>query len=281
MDEINKLIKQKRKENGGEIPLGDAIEFLKAILRKEKENEIDELQDYSDEDIDSDAEESYMIGLTLPKSKFIGPAEREFHIRIKLKDAPVDIWRELVVPSNITLEMLAYVLINAMGWEHEHLYQYIGKNNVYYMNSRELRNQRDSSFGFMSRFTYRNTEKTTLEKVLPGKGVRLKFEYDFGDSWIHELWVKGVRDYAQGEEPVIKLLKAKGACPPEDCGGVWGYAELLELSEKKRKTADDKERLEWYNIPNDFDPEDSGIEWLQVDVDDLWMDIKADNEQRT
>ena len=64
---------------------------------------------------EEDDEESYLLGLTLPKHKFIGPAKQEFHIRIKLNNAPVNIWRELVVPSNITLEMLAYVLIDAMN----------------------------------------------------------------------------------------------------------------------------------------------------------------------
>ena len=108
------------------------------------------------------------------------------------------------------------------------------------------------------------------------KGDRLKFEYDFGDSWTHDLWVKGAREYAPDEEPAIKLLKAHGKCPPEDCGGVWGYAELLELNKKKRKTARDRERLEWYDIPKDFDPETCDLEWLQEDVEDLWLRIKQE-----
>ena len=52
--------------------------------------------------------------------------------------------------------------------------------------------------------------------------------------------MKGVRDYSNDEEPVIKLLKAPSECPPEDCGGVWGYAELIELNKKERKTAEEK-----------------------------------------
>jgi hypothetical protein len=200
--------------------------------------------------------------------------KHEFHIRVKLNNAPVNIWRELVVPSNITLEMLAYVLIDAMGWRHEHLYQYHTKNGVCFLNSRELKHRNDSFFAFMSRVRYKNSEKTSLEQVIQPKGERLKFEYDFGDSWTHDLWVKGTRDYASNEEPVIKLLKAHGECPPEDCGGVWGYAELLELNKKKRKTADDKERLEWYDIPKGFDPESCDLEWLQDDVESLWQEIK-------
>ena len=246
-------------------------------------------------------DEDYLLGLKLPKQKFIGTPKREFHIRIKLNNAPVNIWRELVVPSNITLELLAFVLIDAMGWKHEHLYQFKGKNDVFYVNSRQLKEQEDSFFGFFSRSEHKNSEKTSLEMVLQPKaaskreqsdasissteqeqarpnikGERLKFEYDFGDSWEHDLWVKGARDYAPNEEPVIKLLKAHGECPPEDCGGVWGYAELLELNKKKRKSAEDKERLEWYDIPKDYDPEDCDLEWLQEDVEALWLEIKEE-----
>ena len=257
-----------------------------------------------DEDLDDNNgfdDEDYLLGLELPKQKFIGTSKQEFHIRIKLNNAPVNIWRELVVPSNITLELLAFVLIDAMGWKHEHLYQFKGKDNVFYVNSRQLKEQENSFFGFFSRSEHKNSEKTSLEMVLQPQaankreqsdasigsaeqeqarpkvtGERLKFEYDFGDSWEHDLWVKGARDYAPNEEPVIKLLKAHGACPPEDCGGVWGYAELLELNKKKRKSAEEKERLEWYDIPKDYDPEDCDLEWLHEDIEALWEEIKDD-----
>ncbi len=238
------------------------------------------IADDSDDDIGDDnngfGDEDYLLGLKLPKQKFIGLMKREFHIRIKLNNAPVPIWRELVVPSNITMELLAYVLINAMGWKHEHLYQFVGKNNLYYVNSRQMKEETDSFMAFFARARYKNSEDTSLEMVLQPKGERLKFEYDFGDSWTHDLWVKGARDYAHGEEPVIKLIKAHGECPPEDCGGVWGYDYLLELNNKKRKSAEDKERLEWYDIPTDYDPEDCDLECLKEDVESLWNEIKEE-----
>ena len=240
----------------------------------------DEFFDDDDEDSDDDNngfdDEDYLLGMTLPKNKFIGKSKREFHIRIKLNDAPVKIWRELVVPSNITLELLAYVLIDAMGWKHEHLYQFVWKNRVFFVNSQQLKEQENSFMGFFSRSEHRNSDKTSLEMVLQPKGERIKFEYDFGDSWTHDVWVKAARDYAPNEEPAIKLLKAHGACPPEDCGGVWGYAELLELNKKKRKSAEDRDRLEWYDIPKDFDPEACDLEWLQEDVEALWFEIQEE-----
>ena len=244
-------------------------------LEDDDDEDFDDLED-DDEDNPGFDDERYLLGLELPNDKFIGKSKREYHIRIKLNDAPVSIWRELVVPSNITLELLAFVLLDAMGWKHEHLYQFIGKNNVCYVNSREMKEQANSFMAFMSRVEYKSSEKTSLEMVLQPKGERMKFEYDYGDSWTHDLWVKASRDYAPGEEPVIKLLKAQGQCPPEDCGGVWGYASLLELNKKKRKTAEDKDRLEWYDIPQDFDPEAVNLEWLQDDVEELWLRIQEE-----
>lgn len=270
------------KSNKQEKPLSNKEfwDMVQGMMSKMNDNPEDDEKDFDFadevEECNGFDDEDYLLGLTLPKQRFIGKSTREFHIRIKLNDAPVKIWRELVVPSNITLELLAFVLIDAMGWKHEHLYHFIGKNNINYINSREMKEHANSFMSFMSRVQYQNSEKTSLEMVLQPHGERMKFEYDYGDSWIHDLWVKGARNYAPDEEPVIKLLKAHGECPPEDCGGVWGYAELIELNRKKRKTAEDKERLEWYDIPKDFDPEICDLEWLQEDVEALWLEVEEE-----
>lgn len=75
---------------------------------------------------------------------------------------------------------------------------------------------------------------------------------------------------------VIKPIKSHKEYPPEDCGGVWGYASFLELNKKPRKSADDKELLEWYGIPKDFAPEACDLEWLQEEVEILWDEIKGE-----
>lgn len=247
--------------------------MVKKIKMFEEENLDSRLYDESADCIES-AEDLFLSGMMLPKQKFIGKSLREFLVRIKLKNAPVDVWRELVVPSNISLEMLAYVLLDAMGWEHEHLYQYEGKDNNIYLNAIQIKMQEEDFMFFGGRASYNDSEKVSLEMVLQPKSGRIKFEYDFGDSWVHELWVKKDRVYEEGEEPVVKLLKAKGACPPEDCGGVWGYEDLLYLNQKKSKTSEEKERLAWYGICSGFDPDDSELEFLQEDVDELWKRIK-------
>lgn len=198
--------------------------------------------DGDDEDFDDDDPWDEMY--ELPKGLLLDEECKEYHIRVKLNNAPVNIWRELLVPSNVSLELLALLLIEAMGWENCHLNQF-RKGDVFFTSTEDLKESQEF-FGFGPRRLMHDANKISLGNVLDDKGERFKFEYDFGDSWEHDVWVKGIREYGKDEEPEAKLLKGVGACPPEDCGGVWGYGELLEINRKKRKTREDKERLEWY-----------------------------------
>ncbi len=199
---------------------------------------------------------------------------KEYHIRIKLKDAPVKIWRELKVPSNISLELLAAFLLEAMGWDNSHLHQFM-KNDTYFMSEGDL-SENDDMFGRWGKIRNVDANNYSLDDVLKEKGDRMTFEYDFGDSWMHELWVKGIRDYEPQEERCVRLIKGHGECPPEDCGGVWGYEDLLSIREKKRKSADDKERLEWYGMDDeDFDPDFFDLEFETETINDLWREISG------
>ena len=83
----------------------------------------------------------------------------------------------------------------------------------------------------------------------------MMMEYDFGDWWRHDVWVKGIRPYEKGEQQCVKFVKGQGACPPEDCGGVTGYEHLLEILQKKQKDAEEKEELRWYGIRRNYDPD--------------------------
>ena len=159
------------------------------------------------------------------------------------------IWREIKVPSNLTLTALGEVLQDAMGWMHEHLYQF-RKGDVYFVD----REQMEDSFGF-GRFSFRDMAQCTVDDMLTEKGKRVVFEYDFGDSWEHDLWYKGEREYNPGEKPSITFVKGQGACPPEDCGGIWGYEDLLEIKKKKKRTREERERMEWALMDDDFDPD--------------------------
>ena len=193
---------------------------------------------------DDKTSENANNSLTLPR-----PHIRELHLRIKMNRTDIKIWREIKVPSNLTLTALGEVLQDAMGWMHEHLYQF-RKGDVYFVD----REQMEDSFGF-GRFSFRDMAQCTVDDMLTEKGKRVVFEYDFGDSWEHDLWYKGEREYNPGEKPSITFVKGQGACPPEDCGGIWGYEDLLEIKKKKKRTREERERMEWALMDDDFDPD--------------------------
>lgn len=182
---------------------------------------------------------------------------KEYHLRIKLNGTSVAIWREFIVPSNISLLYLGSVLVDVMGWSGYHLYQFI-KSNLYYI----TREQYEDSF---STNDCRIMSEYALSDLFVEKGDRMRYEYDFGDSWMHDLWLKGLRDYNEDEEHRIKLLKGHGGCPPEDCGGVWGYEDILELLKKKRWNKEEREMMDWFCIDRDYNPEEFDMdEWEEI-----------------
>lgn len=218
----------------------------------------------SDDENDEDFDSPFL----LPEECFIGDKCVEYHLRVKLNNAPLPIWREFKVPSNVTLEFLAFVINDIMGWENRHLHQFRQKDTLY-KNTSCLREDEKMGF-FFSRFEKRDTNDYTIAQLLKEKGDRIKYEYDFGDSWEHDLWLKGIRPYTSEETRGLVVVKGQGACPPEDCGGVWGYAELLELWKKKRKSAEEKERLDWFLMNKYFNPEEFDSQYAQKSLDELW-----------
>lgn len=211
---------------------------------------------------DSDDDEEYdcmgrKYQMVLPRRDV-----REYHVRIKLNNIDLKIWREVKVPSNITLPALAELLLEVMGWMMEHMYQFRFKGE-YYCSKEQIK---DSLFPSNDK----DFAKVTLSDLLTEKGVRMKLEYDYGDSWEHDVWVKGIREYDKGEKPSITFVNGHGECPPEDCGGVWGYADLLGLTKKKKLTAEERENLEWYQMDeeSEFDPEYCDIEFFKEVAED-------------
>lgn len=228
----------------------------------------------SSKPFDEDAfDEGYWDGIT----KVLHDVKpQEMHIRIKLNGAPVPVWREVKVPSNLSMEAFAELLVCLMGWEGTHLHQF-KKQDVVFKSPEDLAYNKD--FGFPNRFIQHDANDFHLGNVFQEKGERVKFEYDFGDSWEHDVWLKGIRDYEQEETPQAILVKGSGACPPEDCGGIWGYQDLLSILAKKRKTKEEKERLDWYGIDRYYDPEEYEIEDEKDYISMAWDDLMELHEK--
>ena len=100
-----------------------------------------------------------------------------------------------------------------------------------------------------------DSTKTKLSSILPAKGnkFRFKYEYDFGDGWEHEVLFEGCPTV----DPKAKYplcLEGERACPPEDCGGIWGYADVLEAI-RNPKHEEHENMLKWIGPidPEKFD----------------------------
>src|SRR5579885_1653832 len=163
--------------------------------------------------------------------------------RITLLDAPRPIWRRIRVRDG-TLDNLHEYIQTAMGWTNSHLHQF-RIDGVFYG---------DLLMGESpGELQYRDSTTTLLSEILPRDGTPLRFEYeyDFGDSWQHEIVFEG-RLPAEERERYLLCLEGEGPCPPEDVGGVWGYADFLEaIADPDHEEHDDL--LRWAG--GKFDPD--------------------------
>ena len=230
------------------LPGGDAVDdnfaFLPPLANGGNYND-DDFDDDDNDDYDDDDDYRSYERPTLKR-----PNVSEYHLRIKLNNIGIDIWRELKVPSNVELDFLGHLLVDIMGWEDVHLFHFM-HNKVFYSDQESV----DMSF----RGNVKLYSDYTLSDLLKTEKDKMTFEYDFGDSWWHEISVVGIRPYRKGEKHRITFVDGRGACPPEDCGGVPGYERLLEMAKKKRKSAEEKEELEWYDIDKHYDPNDPDV----------------------
>jgi hypothetical protein len=162
-----------------------------------------------------------------------------YELRVSLNDIDPPIWRELAVPSKISLASLHMVLQAAMGWTGSHLHMFNIAGSHY-----------GQDYGEDWPDRLEDERRHRLEDVV-SPGDEFCYEYDFGDGWEHTVRVLSAR---QTEEPELLPRCSAGAraCPPEDCGGVPGYESLLEaLSDPSHKEHDSY--LEWTG--GGFDPE--------------------------
>lgn len=178
---------------------------------------------------------------------------KKYTLRIKLRGISPSIWRKIQVPSSVKLTSLAEIILDAMGWWNSHLHQFVskGRRDIY----RTAQKHGDDFFLTASHWG----GDYSIAHLLQQPKDKVLFEYDFGDGWEHEVVLSKVEDYADGEKAEVHLLGGKRACPPEDCGGVWGYQELCEVMAHPYTTRA-KELKQWLGYkfdPEDFDKEDT------------------------
>ncbi|MBQ1018169.1 plasmid pRiA4b ORF-3 family protein [Micromonospora sp. D93] len=179
-------------------------------------------------------------GRKLPaKRKKSGPAAPIYQLKVGLREAKPPIWRRLELPADISLADLHDIIQVAFGWDDSHLHVFETPYGDFGVADREL--------------GYRAEAPVTLEQVAPAVGDRLRYTYDFGDNWAHDIVVEKVLP----RQPIAypRCTGGRRAAPPDDCGGIWGYAELVEvLSDPGHPEHGD--RLDWLGLASaaDFQP---------------------------
>ncbi|HLP89604.1 MAG TPA: plasmid pRiA4b ORF-3 family protein [Nostocaceae cyanobacterium] len=176
-----------------------------------------------------------------------------YQLKISLKHIRPPIWRRIQVASNTTLEQLHSIIQVAMGWYNCHLHSWnIG--GVEY-------GQPAPEYGI----DVKNEKNVKLNQVVPGEKFKFLYTYDFGDDWEHQILVEKVLP-ADSKIKYPICITGKRACPPEDCGGAWGYAELLSIINNPDHP-EYEERMDW--LDESFDPNEFELEEINAGLEDI------------
>jgi hypothetical protein len=166
------------------------------------------------------------------------PSKSVVQLRMSLMEHMPTIWRRLLVPGEIKLSKLHLIFQAAMGWEDYHLHVFEIGENRYGVPHQEYDNDDIDEEGVQ------------LCDLVTGR-MRFIYEYDFGDCWRHEVVVESVE-----EVPLIlkfaTCVDGQRACPPEDVGGTYGFAEFLEAVADPDHE-EHESHLMW--VGGSFDPE--------------------------
>lgn len=169
---------------------------------------------------------------------------KTYQIKISLQGSKPSIWRRVLIPSDMSLPDFHKVIQTTMGWTNSHLHQFV-KNRTYYspeMEDESLWDEEDDDDLDYSKFKVSDLLKKTKDKM--------KYEYDFGDGWEHVVVLEKIEDERMDIKDVT-CLAGENNCPPEDCGGIWGYYNLLEIL-KDPEHEEYEEYSDW--LGDEFDP---------------------------
>jgi hypothetical protein len=158
-------------------------------------------------------------------------------LKVTLRDIQPPIWRRVLVEGGQTLHHLHDVIQAAFGWYDSHLHEFEIGGVVY-----GIPHEDDWT-------PVRDERRVSIDQVIGGGPVR--YSYDFGDGWEHDVVVEETRS-DDGTTTVPDCTGGRRACPPEDCGGPWGYGELIDILADP-KHPERQERLEWIGYA--YDPE--------------------------
>ena len=162
-------------------------------------------------------------------------------LKIVLEDIDPPVWRTVLVPSAISLAEMHRVIQLAMGWEDYHLFQFTIKGIKYEVLEPWLIQEPDIL----------DASNAVLGDLVTKAGESFIYEYDFGDNWTHKITALKVGPAEAGTN-LPRCVSGERACPPEDCGGPFGFMSILDAIADPNSD-DAGEILEW--LPYGYAPE--------------------------
>jgi hypothetical protein len=160
-----------------------------------------------------------------------------YQFRIELQGIEPAIWRRIQVPADYSFWDLHVAIQDSMGWLDYHLHAFHMKRK-----SGSKMVEIGIPDGEADHVVLAGWEESISDYFVE-PGVEVKYDYDFGDDWHHKVLLEGILL----KEPAVKYplcVAGERACPPEDCGGISGYEDLLKVLSKPR-TSEYKETISW------------------------------------
>ena len=178
--------------------------------------------------------------------------EKAFQFKIQIEGLKKpSVWRRVIVPDTYTFEQFHLTIQTAFGWTNSHLFQFCPQN---YGSSPTITIPYDD----LDDDPIEDARKIVLKEIFHAEKQKYSYIYDFGDSWHHKITLEAI---LQDSPEKASCIAGKGKCPPEDCGGVWGYERLKEV------------------LSNPEDPEYEEMrEWLGLEPDEEWNADVFDGE---
>jgi hypothetical protein len=144
--------------------------------------------------------------------------EQAYTLQITLEHSKPLIWRTVIVSSHLTLDRLHDIIQIVMGWKDYHLHQFTMGNRCFASDPESL----DILNG-------ENEGKIRLCDLLKKENMQLEYEYDFGDSWVHQIILQKMESIPANHRLQMTCLDGRMACPPEDVGGISGFTHFCQV----------------------------------------------------
>ncbi len=182
------------------------------------------------------------------------------------------VWRRVRFDSDSDFDDLHAAIQGAFGWEMAHLWEFtptLGRSNVAIIMP-ELEND----YLVMEDREVMEADMVDLNEYFQEPGDKMYYLYDFGDSWMHEIVLEGILPDEEHMFETPQVVEGKGACPPEDCGGVGGYDWLKKVLADPNHEEHEHYR-EWMDLENGeaFDPNEFDLEETQEEIDTIFNDL--------